>query len=174
MKSESAPTASSGPPGPLAPPVQIRAYRSEDARATLEVFTAAVLETASADYTPEQLEAWARPQRRDLTEWNAAMLSRRSIVAECRGAVVGFSDVSRKGYIDMVYVAPEHTRRGIASSLMQHIETLARREQQPLVTAHVSLTARPFFEGQGFVVETELSAERGGVQLTNFLMRKRL
>lgn len=46
--------------------VTVRAYRGEDASATLAIFLAAVTVTASGDYSPAQIAAWARPEQRDL------------------------------------------------------------------------------------------------------------
>ena len=46
---------------PNAPAVVIRPYGEADAAATLAIFLAAITETAAADYSPEQIQAWARP-----------------------------------------------------------------------------------------------------------------
>lgn len=122
----------------------LRAYRAADAAGTLEVFTAAIVETAAADYTRMQIEAWARPNTRELAEWNAAMLWRRTFVAEIAGEIIGFSDVNVDGYVDMMFVSPQHQRRGIASKLLDHVEAVARRDGATELSANVSVTARPF------------------------------
>src|SRR5699024_6596315 len=44
--------------------LEIRPYRSADAAGTLAVFLAAITQTASADYSREQIAAWARPGSR--------------------------------------------------------------------------------------------------------------
>jgi hypothetical protein len=63
-----------------APPhaVVIRPYVPADAAATLAIFLAAVTETAAADYSPEQIQAWARPQERELSTWHRSMNARNS------------------------------------------------------------------------------------------------
>lgn len=104
------------------PPVTLRPYRSADAAATLAVFTEAITQTAAAHYTPEQIEAWARPGRRDLPSWDQAMSDRASVVAVRGDEVVGFSDVDSDGYIDMLFVSPRHLRRGIARTLLGFVE----------------------------------------------------
>mgnify|MGYP000423235270 CR=1 FL=1 len=40
--------------------------------------------------------------------------------------MVGFSDLDEQGYIDMLFVSPEFGRRGVASRLLDEIETRGR------------------------------------------------
>ncbi|MDJ0356895.1 GNAT family N-acetyltransferase [Paenarthrobacter sp. PH39-S1] len=154
--------------------VMIKPYEHADAAETLAVFISAVMETASADYTVEKVQAWAQPEGRDVVAWNAAMLARNSIVATIGGELAGFSDVSLDGYVDMMFVSPRHQRRGVAWQLLAHVETQARSEGTPMLSADVSITARPFFERHGFTVEAEQHPVKAGVELTNYKMRKEL
>ncbi len=154
--------------------VQVRGYDEHDAATTLGIFIAAVMQTAAADYTPEQVQAWARPEQRDPANWNLAMLGRNSFVATIAGEVVGFSDVADNGYIDMMFVSPRQLRKGVARRLLAEAETQARATHIPALYADVSITARPFFESNGFLVEREQHPVRLGVSLTNFRMQKSL
>lgn len=143
--------------------VVIRPYEhSDDAAETLAVFISAVTETASADYTAEQVQAWAQPERRDVGAWHAAMLARNCIVATIGGELAGFSDVSPDGDVDVMFVAPRHQRRGVARQLLAHVEAHARSEGTPALSADVSITARPFFERHGFRVEAEQRPVKAG------------
>ena len=154
--------------------IAIRQYRPADAAATMAIFLAAVTETAAADYSPEQIQAWARPDTRELSTWHAAMHVRNSYVATVDGEPAGFSDVDAQGYIEMMFVAPHHLRLGVARHLLGHVEAHARAEELTALTANVSITARPFFERYGFVVVAEQRPVMVGVQLTNFAMKKNL
>lgn len=156
------------------PIVVIRPYRHADAGDTLAIFLAAVTETAAADYAPDQIQAWARPEIRKLSAWHAAMQERNSYVATVDGAPAGFSDVDSEGYIDMMFVAPRYLRQGVARQLIAHVEAHARKEQLTELTADVSITSRPFFERHGFTVEAEQHPVKAGVQLTNYKMKKKL
>lgn len=155
-----------------APVVEVRPYRLADAGDTLAIFIAAVTETAAADYSPEQVQAWARPDMRELTLWHAARNARSSYVATVAGDPAGFSDMDPQGYIDMMFVAPRYQRLGVARHLLAHVEALARAERLTGLTANVSITARPFFERCGFVVEAEQHPVIDGVQFTNYAMKK--
>lgn len=152
--------------------VAIRDYVRSDAADTLAVFTEAIIKTASAHYTAAQILAWAQPGQRDISFWHAAMESRGSVVATIEGEVVGFSDNSPGGYIDMMFVSPLHLRRGVARRLLESVEGRARAAGVSELTSDVSITARPFFERYGFEVVTEQHPVKAGVELTNYKMRK--
>lgn len=152
----------------------IRRYQAEDAAATLKIFTRAITRAAVADYSPEQVQAWALPGKRDTAEWHIAMFKRNSFVATANGEVVGFSDVDDCGYMDMLFVDPEHQRQGVGRALLEEAERLARGFHARSLSAGVSITARPFFEGQGFIVEQRQELVKQGVKLVNFRMRKTL
>ncbi|WP_309129629.1 GNAT family N-acetyltransferase [Microbacterium sp.] len=154
--------------------VTIRDYRAGDAAATLRVFIEAITVTASADYSPEQITAWARPEQRHLDDWDRSMSARSGFVALVRGVVAGFSDVSGDGHVDMMFVSPASSGRGVGRALMREIEARARRAGTPRLWADVSITARGFFEHAGFSVQVVQHPVIGGVRMTNFRMVKTL
>lgn len=161
-------------PEPTPAPVRVRAYAPADVSATLAVFIAAVTVTAARDYAPERIAAWARPGARRLGDWDRSMLARASLVATIGGEIVGFSDVNGDGYIDMLFVAPAHGRRGVASALLAAVHERAYALGATRLWANVSITARPFFAVHGFSVEAEQHPMIGGVELTNFRMSRPL
>lgn len=152
----------------------IAPYREEHAAATLSLFVAAVTQTAAADYTPAQIQAWARPAERDLVSWHHAMSTRNSFVALLHGEVVGFSDVSAVGYIDMLFVSPTFQRQGVGACLLAEAERQAREAAAARLQANVSLTARALFEHHGFRVDQVQHPSLAGVILMNFRMSKPL
>jgi putative acetyltransferase len=154
--------------------ITIRPYASTDADRTLDVFVEAVTRTAAADYTPEQVEVWARPDDRRIEEWDQDRLRVDTFVAVIDECVAGFSDVSAGGYIDMMFVSPRHGRRGVGHALMTFLEQRALAAGADQMSADVSLTARRFFEAHGFVVEVEQHPVIDGVQMTSFHMTKPL
>lgn len=149
--------------------MRLRDYRASDAVSTLEVFTRAVQVTASHDYSPEQIDAWVGADR-SLTDWHGARAASNTQVAEVDGELVGFTDVSSTGYIDMLFVDPAHAREGVASALLDWARASATRSGAKGLSTHASITARPFFEGHGFVTEAERTPILRGVSLTNYRM----
>jgi len=154
--------------------VRLRPYGPGDAAATRDVFFRAVRETARADYTAEQVAAWA-PAAVDLDGWHERLLRNRTVVAvDDEGRVLGFSDADEDGFVDMLFVLPDVVGRGIAGALLDHVLERARSEGATSAGTRASLTARGFFEHKGFRVVEEHHPVRQGVRLTNFLMTRPL
>lgn len=149
--------------------MKIRKYKAKDCAALSRLFYETVHFVNCADYTKEQLDAWATGQV-DLEEWNQSFLEHITLVAEEEGEVVGFADMARDGYLDRLYVHKDHQRQGIAGALCGALEQAVPRE---IYTAYASITAKPFFEKQGYQAVRENQVQRGGVILRNYLMRKR-
>ncbi|MCW1249730.1 GNAT family N-acetyltransferase [Acaricomes phytoseiuli] len=154
--------------------MRLREYTADDACATLSVFLAAVTVTASSDYSAEQIAAWARPERWVLREWDAARLQGMTLVALLDDEIRGFGQLIDTGHIEMMFVHPEYTRRGVASALLGTLESAARQAGYAELTSDVSLTAREFFERHDFAVIAEQQPVFSGVRLRNFLMVKTL
>lgn len=142
----------------------IRPYSPHDALETLEVFTRAVRETARRDYSLEQVRAWA-PTSLPVRDWNSRRAAVATRVAVIDGAIAGFTDVSDDGYIDMMFVHPTFTGRGVARNLLTALGT------GPLWT-NASITARGFFERSGFVLLAEQQVTLRGQLLTNYRMAR--
>lgn len=149
----------------------IRDYGGLDAEATLDVFRRAIRVMASRDYSSEQIAAWA-PGDTNITRWAARRAAAHTVVATLDDRVVGFTDLDESGYIDMMFVDPNVAGRGVATALMRWVVESARHRGIRQLTSHVSITARPFFETNGFEVIDERHPVLNGVTLTNFLMRR--
>jgi putative acetyltransferase len=132
--------------------VSVRPYESDDAGATWEAYFRAIRDTASRDYTAEQIAAWA-PEAVDLVEWNQRRSAAHTFVAVVDGRVVGFSDVTDDGLLDMLFVHSDAGERGVARALVEAVVAKARELGLSELRTHASRTARPAFERFGFEVE---------------------
>ena len=141
-------------------PINIRPFTTADAVPTLEVFLHAIRTTVAADYSSEQIAAWA-PADADTGAWLERRSQLNTVVAVVDDLVAGFTDVSASSYIDMMFVDPAAGRRGIATALQLWARTEAERLGSSTLTTHASITARPFFEAQGFVVDEERHQNSG-------------
>ncbi len=150
----------------------LRRYRTSDCGRMAELFYETVHSVNAADYTKEQLDAWATGNV-DLTAWDKSFLEHFTIVAEETGddgkRIVGFGDIDSTGYLDRLYVRKDRQRRGIASAICGELENAADAAK---ITTHASITARPFFQKRGYRVVREQQVERGGILLTNYVMEK--
>ena len=146
----------------------LRPYRPEDLPRIAALFYETVHTVCAKDYTKAQLDAWATGDI-DERAWNESFLAHTTLVAEERDELLGFADMTADGYLDRLYVKHSHLRRGVATALLTALESACPAQEY---TAHVSLTARPFFERRGYRVVKEQQVERKGVLLTNFVMKK--
>ena len=68
----------------------------------------------------------------------------------------------------------DYQRIGVGSLLLSAVEKKAREYGVVEITSEVSLTARPFFEKNGYEVMKSQKCRANRLELTNFVMRKRL
>lgn len=148
----------------------IRRYAPSDAAATAAVFQDAIRMTASNYYSPAQIDAWATSHI-DLEQWNRRRSAAWTVVAEVDGQVVGFSDLMTDGELDMLFVHPTLSGRGVARALVTTVLDEARRRGLARVTTHASRAARAAFERMGFhvVADNPHNLVRG-VVVPNFVM----
>jgi len=150
--------------------MRIRRYTPSDCKQLAELFYNTIHKVCARNYDQSQLDAWAAGEV-DLEEWNRSFLEHYSFVAVEDGQIVGFGDINKSGYLDRLFVHAEYQHRGIASAICTELEAAVQTDR---VFTHSSLTARPFFEGRGYIVLSEELALRCGVELKYFVMEKRL
>lgn len=137
------------------PDLELRPYRAEDAEPTWAAFRAAITRTASADYDPGQIAAWAGPDQPDLLDWQHRRQTAHTVVAVLAGRVVGFSDFRDDGVLDMLFVHPDAGGHGVARALVGWVRAAAAEAGLPGLRTYASRTARPVFARLGFVVVAE-------------------
>ena len=150
--------------------MELRPYTPGDAQATSVIFQRAVRETASAHYSPVQVEAWAADGGNP-DSWAAARAAVHTQLAVVDGHVVGFIDLDGDGYIDMLFVDPDFGRQGVASTLLAWVIAEARQRGLPALTTFASLTSRPVFERHGFLITGERYFGEGDGAAKTYEMR---
>lgn len=148
--------------------MEIREYVPSDCERLAKLFYDTVHSVNAADYTKEQTDAWADGNV-DIAAWNESFMKHYTVVAMHDGDIAGFGDIDKTGYLDRLYVRGDLQRRGAASAICDALESSVGTGK---VTAHVSITARAFFEKRGYAVLREQQVERHGVLLTNYVMEK--
>ena len=124
--------------------MNIRSFVDTDLEPITRLFTESVHTLAVGAYGDGQREAWA-PRPPDTDYWRRRLQPLRTLVAENDGELVGFISFQENGHIDMMYTAPRHSRRGVATVLFKRVEaTLISLGVIELFT-EASLVARPFF-----------------------------
>jgi putative acetyltransferase len=151
--------------------VTIRPYRADDVEALITLFRASVRDIRRRDYTESQVRAWEADDI-DHKQFARRCAAKSTWVAESVGRIGGFSDLERDGHIDMLYVHPDYQGCGVARTLLDHIENLARERGLDRLYTEASITARPVFERRGFHVIAAQTVTMRGESMTNYRMEK--
>ncbi|AWB43123.1 GNAT family N-acetyltransferase [Paenibacillus sp. CAA11] len=156
--------------------MQIRKFQGTDIDQIITLFYETVHTVNRQDYSPEQLEAWAsRSEEQQRHEnWLQSLSTNISYVAQEDRQIVGFADINRQGYLDRLFVHKDYQGQGIASALVDVLESEARKLNMTEIDTDASMTAKPFFEHKGYRVVQSQTVQRRGVELQNFRMRKSL
>ncbi len=151
--------------------LSVRRFKAGDEPALFQIYHSAIHLAAIANYTKEQVTAWA-PDHLDPLLWSNRMQGIDPFVVELGSQLVGYADVQATGYIDHFFVSGHHQRLGVGKMLMERIHSEAHAQNIPVLTSHVSLTAEPFYLHFGFEVVERLNPLVRGVVLPNALLKK--
>ena len=154
--------------------ILIRNYRSKDTQALANIFFNTIHRINIKHYTQEQVDVWAPKSSLEGEGWAKKFLRTNPIVAVVGDKVVGFAEFEPNGHIDCFYCHHEWIGKGVGSTLMNEILIRAKNSNIDLIFSEVSITAKPFFEKQGFIVLTEQKIVRKGIELTNYKMERKL
>lgn len=152
---------------------KIRQASLSDIPMLKELYQNTVLTVNRKDYTAEEVEDWASCGD-DTAHLVELLKEQHYIVAENEnGVIVGFASVNDVGYMHTLFVHKDFQHQGIATSLYKYLEAYAKEKGAKKLTSEVSITAKPFFEKQGFQVDEAQKRKANQLYLTNFKMSKR-
>jgi len=132
---------------------EIRLAMYEDCPSLYNIHTSAIRQLCSTHYNGEEISQWAGRQN---VERYKALVSEEKIVVgvSAGGEVVAFGNLRRENEliweIGGLFVSPEHTGRGIASTLLRHFERQAKSEGCLNMTVKSTLNAAGFYEYHGY------------------------
>ena len=153
--------------------IVVRQYHPSDLAPIARLYYDTVHRINAADYSPEQIAAWA-PTIYPEAYWRKRFARYRVFVAVRDGNIAGFAEFDPCGHIDCFYVHHACQRRGAGRALLRQIETETRAAEASRLHANVSTTARPFFVAMGFHVVREQTERYRGCDFQQFLMEKHL
>lgn len=154
--------------------IEIREYLPNDAQELASIFYNTIHQINIQHYNQEQVDVWAPKASLEGEGWKKKFERTKPFVATIDGIVVGFAEFEANGHIDCFYCHHKYMGCGVGSALMKAIHEKANQKGIKRIFAEVSITARPFFEKQGFATTEEQMVNLQGVQLTNYKMEKHL
>ncbi|MCI9846590.1 GNAT family N-acetyltransferase [Flavobacterium pectinovorum] len=125
------------------------------------------------DYNPEQIEAWIYGVK-NTDRWIDVINTQFVLLAIIEKQITGFGTLKDTNYIDFFYIHKNFQRQGIADKILNALEVEARNHGSKTLTSDISITAKPFFEKNGFIVKTEQKNIRLNTELINYKMEKKL
>ncbi len=155
------------------PEFALRPLLPADVPVLAEIFRASIEGLTGDDYSEAQQGAWASAAD-DEAAFGARLAKALTLLATLDGSPVGFASLAEGDKVDMLYVHPAVSGRGVGNLLCDALEKLAAARGIKRLTTDASDTARPFFERRGFTAEQRNSVMCGGEWIANTTMLKDL
>lgn len=149
----------------------LRPFRPDDAPALLALFRDTIRRINSRDYDADQIRAWASDEI-DPNIWADRFTGRFVRVAETDDRPIGFAELEATGHIDRFYVSAHHQRRGVGRAMLAALVAEARRLGIGRLFTEASITARSFFESQGFQTLAPQVVTCRGAEFVNYRMER--
>ena len=123
------------------------------------------------DYDESQVDAWSSSTE-NKQRWLDLVNNQFVLLAEIDNQIVGYGTLKEENYIDFFYVHKDFQKQGIAQKILTELENKAKNANTRSLTSDISITAKPFFEKNGFKVIIKQSHIRKNVELVNYKMIK--
>ncbi len=128
----------------------IRPFMPSDTMALRDLYAQSIEELTAEDYTEDQRLAWiARAE--DAEAFADRLEAMVTLIVQVDGEYLGFASLKNNTVLDMLYVHPYATGRGVGTTLVDALERLAAARGAKEITVEASETAQPFFAERGYV-----------------------
>lgn len=144
----------------------MRPYQPTDQKEVLTLIKNTIQIINRKDYHPEQITIWSDI---DETTWSNSLGNHVALVMLEEEQIIGFGDMTYTGYVARFYIHHEYQGQGVGSVLLKELEQQIMTENYSVAA---SITARPFFESQGYQVLRENHVILREVEFLNYLMEK--
>ena len=113
------------------------------------------------------------PKEYDRMLWKESCHDHYCLIAEDKHEILGFGDITKKGYLDRLFTNANYQRCGVANRLCSMLEEYTFQELAvPSVHVAASITALRFFLDRDYRIITKQQVMRRGIALTNYAMAK--
>lgn len=137
----------------------------------IDLFYGTIHSTNKEGYNQKQINTWA-PEEIDISKWKKRISKNVLFIAMDKNKFIGFGELRPTGCIDMIYVHKDHIGRGIGKKLLNELLRKAKELNMDEIFTEASITAKPFFEAQGFKVIKKQVKTIDNIEFVNYLMKK--
>lgn len=155
-------------------PILIREYHPSYTQFIAQIYYNTIHRINSLDYTKEQVDSWAPPECLEIDGWLKRFALNPPILAFCQDTLVGFAEFEKDGHIDCFYVHHEWIRKGVGTAMMSEILKRAKKQRISRIYVEVSITAKPFFEKNEFILLEDYYVIKNGIERKGFKMERKL
>ncbi|MBX7457270.1 GNAT family N-acetyltransferase [Qipengyuania sp. 1NDH17] len=149
----------------------IRSFEEGDAEALEALGRAAIGEIGPEAYSEEQVEAWLEHYPgADYYDEHAQAGSLFFIAADDDDTPVAYALLEPTGHLDHLYCHPDHTKEGLAATLLETAAAYAKYHGITHLFTEASEIAKPAFESAGYTAMKKRTFEIEGVEITNWAM----
>ena len=128
----------------------IRPFMPSDTMVLRDLYAQSIEELTAEDYTEDQRLAWiARAE--DAEAFADRLEAMVTLIVQVDGEYLGFASLKNNTVLDMLYVHPYATGRGVGTTLVDALERLAAARGAKEITVEASETAQSFFAERGYV-----------------------
>ena len=139
----------------------------------LELYQRSILEASGGAYTPAQRKAWAAF---DLDDWATRWRDQRTSVLTAPNIFLGLASwrqfSATEAWLDMLYVHPDHQRRGWGQRLLEAVESDVHTAHALALLTQSSEHLQPLLLSRGYDVVESKVVELRGEHLPCAVMRK--
>ena len=133
------------------------------------LFVDTIRSVSTKDYNADQIDIWTASVF-NAVRWLKLITDQYCMLAfDTSNTLIGFGSLI-KDYIDFMYVHRDYQGIGVATLILKVLLAEASRQKYLIIYSEVSITARPFFESQGFKAVHENVKMVRGVEIRNFRM----
>lgn len=151
----------------------IRSFEDGDAEVLAELGRAAIGAIGPDAYSEEQVEAWlANFAGPEVYQAQADSGTQIFIATDEDDEPVAYAMLEQTGHLDHLYCHPDHTKEGLATSLLETAALYAKYHGITHLFTEASHIAKPAFESAGYKAMKKRTFEIDGVEITNWAMVK--
>jgi putative acetyltransferase len=151
--------------------MQIREATENDLLPITQLFYETVNTVNQKDYSKEQIAVWAESSR-NVDYWLNCIQTQFFIVAEKDSLIIGFASLDDKACVDFMYVHKDYQNIGVATELLDALESEAYENGFTGIWSDVSITAKPFFLKKGFKEQEVYLKRLQDIEFENTIMTK--
>lgn len=149
----------------------LRPFLPADTERLQDLFAQSIEELTQDDYDADQRLAWIE-RGADAAAFAKRLSQAVTLLVEVDGDIMGFASLKDNREIEMLFVHPFFVGEGVATTLLDALERIAKARGAKELSADVSDTAHDFFMSRGWTPVTRNNIPVDDVWLANTTMKK--